>query len=169
MRKIVDTNNLMMAYAIVTAASCLLMPNSLGLAPALGMDEIHLPIYSWISELEKVAPFYRDYFTLSWLLFPVWLAAFGWIYAHNYSSAGVNVRALALVSLVIVALLAFMLFGDMEISEGSSAWRQQIVVVAARNRFVGAMVFGGAFTFIYALAAIALVKMPIDAIRNSVH
>lgn len=166
LRRINDTNQIMMAYAIAAALSCVLMPSGTGLAEAIGFGKIDLPIYSWISALENVAPFYRDYFALTWMLFPVWLVAFGIVYFKNYSSENVNTNILMVASLVTVGLLALLLFSDMKIGEGNDVWRQHVVAMAARNRFLGAFVFGGVMTFTFVLAAFALVKTPIDVIRN---
>ena len=161
-----EVNVLFKAYIVITFLCCLLTPDSLGVAASFGWDPAHIPVYSWIAEVRGVLPFYADDFSLTWIMFPIWLLAYGAIYIKNYSSAGVNIPLLIAASIVIALILALIVFGDVHASDDGATGRERLIALAARIRILGAFIFSGIMTFVFALSCLVFVKSPIDLVRN---
>jgi hypothetical protein len=164
--KLDDINKVMMCNLGFSILIGLLYPPSFELGDLLGINHENIPIFSWIANVPGVQQHLGDYMLFLLCLTPVWLAIFGWVYTKYYSSDHINVPLLLVVATVVLMILIFLMAMDLSPEAHSGAWREDLLIDAARSRVLGSFVLGGMTFFLYVMLSIAVVKMPIDVWRR---
>jgi hypothetical protein len=162
--KIDDTNSFFKLYVITAWLLGLAVPAGTKLLDPVTRITKHLPFASWLQNIHGVSPYLSNYFALMWLLLPAWLFAFSLVYARNYSSEHIPAGKLIVLSLFMLGLLVVLCFIPVDIRDHAT-WRDALVIIAAKNRLVGAFVFGSLMSMIFLFAALPLAKAPIDLVR----
>lgn len=166
MQPLDSTNKVVSRYFLFAVAVGLLLPE-IGLAQQLGIDPSSIPIYAWIAGIDGALTFYPDYFLIMAAALPFWLFLFGRVYAQHYSSHGVSLPILlpiALIGLLAVGAIVSARVDPLG-NDAIQRW-ETMLIVAARSRLIGALLFGGIHYFVFGLLSVSLVKTPIDVARR---
>lgn len=148
-----------------TAILCLAIPNSIGIPEKLGVSPENIPVYSWIANVDGALPFYPDFFLITWLLFPIWMAVYAFLYVKY--SPDREVKNPGLIFIISILAAACLVFIRLDVNENHKLL-SRLLIIAARHRYLGAVVFSVGMTAILFVLLPGFVIIPIEAIKRRI-
>lgn len=153
------------AHVCFAAILCLAIPNSIGIPEKLGVSPESIPVYSWIANVDGALPFYPDFFLITWLSFPIWMAVYAFL--HVKYSPDREVKNPGLVFIISIFIAACLALVRLDVNE-SHKLLSRLLIIAARHRYLGAVVFSVGMTAILFVLLPGFVIIPVGAIKRRI-